>query len=372
LKYDEAHKSYQDYKETDLVEPEESEVEAEQSHEIDQPEPLEASQVSELKYNYSGEDSSDNVIWLKDRNIVIFTSRNNIILHDLSSNTQTALEYGHENTVSCLAMSTDQRYLASCSADADSQGTAPIIMWDATNDFRKIYELRSHEVGIKSILFSNDSQYLISLGSDEERSLVLWDVEEGLAVKSTICPVRYNGITLLDPQDSRLMFATVGREHYRLWKIENDNELLFYDAELPEQDMNLTAISTTTKLGAPYDSTLVLMGTEEGDIVVHNPENGTYLAKVNAVMRGAITLIETRPNCLVLADSLGNLIRHNIIEGQSLFTEPGVLLNIDGAISGISFDEELNEGHIGTNNNTISFVNWEQGTFVRVLPLEEQ
>ena len=46
-------------------------------------------------------------------------------------------------------------------------------------------------------------------------------------MKSAMCPVPYSGIALLEPQDCKLMLATVGKESYRLWKIENDNELLF-------------------------------------------------------------------------------------------------------------------------------------------------
>lgn len=111
-----------------------------------------------------------------------------------------------------------------------------------TDDFNKIYELRSHEIGIKNILFSKDSAYLISQGCNEERSIVIWNIEDGLVIKSTICPTHYSGMTLIDSKDSKLMFATVGNQAYRLWKIDEDEELLFFDVELPENDLNLTAI----------------------------------------------------------------------------------------------------------------------------------
>ena len=44
--------------------------------------------------------------------------------------------------------------------------------------------------------------------------------------------------------------------------------------------MNLTAIGSTPYLGEPYNCSLVLLGTDEGHIIVHNPDNDTYLAKI--------------------------------------------------------------------------------------------
>ena len=72
---------------------------------------------------------------------------------------QTVIENGHETYISALSISPDGRYLASSSLQADSQGSAPIIIWDVSQDFTKKYELRSHELGIKNILFSQNGQY---------------------------------------------------------------------------------------------------------------------------------------------------------------------------------------------------------------------
>lgn len=88
------------------------------------------------------------------------------------------------------------------------------------------------------------------------------------------------------------MFASVGNQAYRLWKLDDSNELLYFDMELPENDLNLTAVAMTPILGEPYNASVVLIGTMDGDIILSNPDNGSYLAKINSVMQGAITLIE--------------------------------------------------------------------------------
>jgi len=246
----------------------------------------------ENTYTYNGMNAQDNLVWVKELNAMIYSSDNHIVIDDREKGSQSIVENGHETEISALAITNDNKILASCAATADENETAPIIIWDIDNDFEKKYELRSHEIGVKNLLFSNDGAFLISQGCNEERSLVLWDVEEGIVIKSTICPVAYSGITLIDSSDSKLMFATVGNQAYRLWKLDNNHELLYFDVDLPENDLNLTAVSSTSMLGEPYNSSVVLIGTIEGDVVINNPDNGQYLAKINSVMSGAITLIE--------------------------------------------------------------------------------
>jgi hypothetical protein len=157
------------------------------------------------------------------------------------------------------------------------------------------------------------------------------------------------------------MFATVGKEAYRLWKVDDNKELLFFDVELPESDLSLTAICSTPVLGTPYNASVVMIGTVDGDVIINNPDNGQYLAKVNSVMGGSITLIESRGNAIILADDAGNMVRHSINDGQPLFTEPGIILSLDAPVSAISFDENLEIGQVGTVNNRLSFVNWKEG-----------
>lgn len=363
LKETEAKKAYEEYKETDLEQ--EGQGGADQSQELAEEEPEEQPEYNDYeakdRYTYDGNHAQDNVIWLQEKDVTIFSSENEIIAESNKDGYQHVFEMGHSTPISSLAISYDNKFLASSAATADEQGTAPIIIWDIENGYNKKYELRSHELGVKNLLFSKDGAFLISQGCTEERSLVVWDVEDGLVIKSTMCPVSYNGISLLDNYDCRLMFTTAGNEVYRLWKLDSGNELLFFDVDLPESELNLTAVCSTPTLGDPYNIPVVLIGTDEGDIIINNPEDGQFLAKVNAVMSSSITLIECRGRAIILADASGNLVRHTITDGEPLFTEPGIILTLEGPVTAISFDENLEEGRVGTGNNTLSYVNWKEG-----------
>ena len=83
-------------------------------------------------------------------------------------------------------------------------------------------------------------------------------------------------------------------------------------------------------------------------------------------------MIEARSHALIIADEQGTIIRHNITEGQSLFSEGGLVLALDGPISGISFDQDIREGQIGTINDTLSFINWENCTVEKISPMDEE
>lgn len=194
LKDSDSKQDYNDYKETDLLQ-DGSDYEHGGQESIQEVENEETEEVHEFDYN--GTNAQDNVVWIQDKHVVIFTSGNDIIAQR-DDGSQYVFKDGHASDVSALAVSYDNNLLASCSATIDGEGTAPIILWNLDDNYSKKYELRSHEIGVKTLLFSKDGEFLISQSCNEERSLVVWDVEDGLVVKSTICPIPYSGITLLE------------------------------------------------------------------------------------------------------------------------------------------------------------------------------
>lgn len=187
-----SHKEYDAYKDTHIdQEGQEFNPPAEELPQEDSPQE-EKLEEEVHRYGYNGVTAQDNLVWLRQRNLIVFSSGNEIVVEDRTTGEQTVLQDGHEGEVAALAVDYEGKLLASCASVVDQQGTAAIILWDLENGFEKKFEMRSHEIGVKNIIFSKDGKYLISQGCNEERSLVLWDVEEGLVIKSTICPTIYN------------------------------------------------------------------------------------------------------------------------------------------------------------------------------------
>lgn len=130
---------------------------------------------------------------------------------------------------------------------------------------------------------------MISVATHNERTIAIWNVEEGIIIKSNLPLVVYNDVQIL--HEESLLFMTAGANCLRLWKLEANNELLFMDIRFPEygiNDVNFTAIGVTPYLQDPYNDSLVLLGTSTGDVVIYNPDKDTFLAKVDNVAQGEI------------------------------------------------------------------------------------
>uniref|UniRef100_A0A8C4WUP8 Cilia- and flagella-associated protein 52 n=1 Tax=Eptatretus burgeri TaxID=7764 RepID=A0A8C4WUP8_EPTBU len=102
-----------------------------------------------------------------------------IVIQELGSGKQNFL-HGHSNSVSCLCCSRSGYLLAS--GQLTRMGfKADIILWKFSE--QKIhFRLSLHKVKVQSIAFSPNELYLVSLGGQDDGSVVVWDVEHGEAV----------------------------------------------------------------------------------------------------------------------------------------------------------------------------------------------
>ena len=58
---------------------------------------------------------------------------------------------------------------------------ADIIVWDF-DTLQPIQRLKLHKVLIQSLSFSFDERHLASLGGQDDRQLVIWNIESGKAI----------------------------------------------------------------------------------------------------------------------------------------------------------------------------------------------
>ena len=112
------------------------------------------------------------------------------------------------------------------------------------------------------------------------------------------------------------MFATCGVNSLRLWKIEDD-ELMFYDVPLPAENMILTAIDHTPVLNAPYNCSLILVGTSKGDMMVINSDTLEFIQNIN-MFDGEIGFIKSTSQSILIGNEHGDFINSPIIDGSNL------------------------------------------------------
>lgn len=89
-----------------------------------------------------------------------------------------------QGLISTIELSHDKKLLA-VGASTATNGTAEIVLYDTGNWF-EFNRLSFHEKSVFALRFSNDDQKLISIGNFLENILVVWDLKQGLVLRSSV------------------------------------------------------------------------------------------------------------------------------------------------------------------------------------------
>lgn len=151
---------------------------------------------------------------------IIYPLGSTIVVKDIVDDTQFFLQ-GHNNEVSCLALSSDGKTLAS--GQKTHMGfVADIIIWNM-DDRSLVRRLQLHKGSISDLAFSPDDQLLASLGGPDDNKLVVWEVERGVAVRGEVA----GGNTVLTCawfNNSNCHLVTAGKYTLRIWEFERNSE----------------------------------------------------------------------------------------------------------------------------------------------------
>ena len=103
-----------------------------------------------------------------DWNHVLYALGSTIVIQNLRTHKQQFLS-GHNNSVSCLAVSSSGKYVAS--GQVTYMGfKADVILWDfESRSVIKRFSL--HKVKVEQVAFSPNEKYLVSLGSQDDKRL---------------------------------------------------------------------------------------------------------------------------------------------------------------------------------------------------------
>lgn len=112
---------------------------------------------------------------------IIYPLGSTIVVRHLTQNTQTFLQKdGHNKSVSCLALSSTGKYLAS--GQTTYMGfPAQVIIWNLET-YEIVHKLVLHKGKIQDLAFSPQEKYLVTLGGRDDNKIVIWDVETGEAI----------------------------------------------------------------------------------------------------------------------------------------------------------------------------------------------
>lgn len=160
----------------------------------------------------------------------------NIIIGDISDPHKQRFLKGHDDQVTCIAISHNGKLLASGQRGDNSD----VLVWSYDTG-KLLYKLSEHDYEITTLDFSHDDRLLISCGNQLDGKLFIWDMSTGYIVTTTtlvpgIYPqsatcARFGGYAkdVKLRATSKYQFAAAGSKRLALWVLDPITGDIKYD-----------------------------------------------------------------------------------------------------------------------------------------------
>uniref|UniRef100_A0A8C6JIT2 Cilia- and flagella-associated protein 52 n=1 Tax=Melopsittacus undulatus TaxID=13146 RepID=A0A8C6JIT2_MELUD len=188
-----------------------------------------------------------------------------VVVQDLDSKKQVFL-HGHTNNVSCVVVSRDGVYVAS--GEVAFMGfTADIILWHFQRK-ELLARLSLHKGRVEGLAFSPNNLYLISLGGQDDGSVVVWHVDQREAICGSPASAQNSGnATVVVCSSCRdEMFVTAGNNTIRVWELDLPNR------KIRPAECRTGHLRRVVTCMADDDSYFYI-GTSSGDVLKMNTNN---------------------------------------------------------------------------------------------------
>lgn len=175
---------------------------------------------------------------------LIWAQGNVIVVKSIGEENNSYLK-GHEGRVCTIAASKNGLLLASGEEKSSGQ-QAIMIVWDFLTK-EMVYRVRFHKVSIRTLSFSSDSSYLLSLGGIADgNQIVCWNMNEGRSecvMPSTDQPNQECTDVKFYNRDPR-RFISCHNNAIKFWFFDDvTHKMSFYDCQLGANKRMFNCIS---------------------------------------------------------------------------------------------------------------------------------
>ncbi|KAF3687519.1 Cilia- and flagella-associated protein 52 [Channa argus] len=203
-----------------------------------------------------------------DREHLIYPLGCTVILKKIKDGKQEFL-HGHTNNVSCISVSKSGLYIAS--GQVTFMGfQATIIIWDYVQ--RTIYaELQLHKAKVEALAFSHNNKYLVSLGGQDDGSIVVWNIETKQAICGSPAAAHSAGhcLTVEYSNTNENIFVSAGSGTLRVWELDLPNR------KIRPTECQTGKLKRVVKcIEMTEDDQFIFCGTTSGDIMKINLKTG--------------------------------------------------------------------------------------------------
>ncbi|XP_024944621.1 uncharacterized protein LOC107271231 isoform X2 [Cephus cinctus] len=147
--------------------------------------------------------------------LVAYPAGCTVVLFNPRKNSQTHVLNGCRKTVTSLALAGDGRLLATGEC-----GHMPNVrVWDISDPHNavQIAEFPGHKYGINCVAFSPSNKYVVSVGSQHDMIVNVWDWRNNVKVASNKVSSKVKAVSFAENGN---YFVTVGNRHVKFWYLE--------------------------------------------------------------------------------------------------------------------------------------------------------
>uniref|UniRef100_A0A665THZ6 Cilia- and flagella-associated protein 52 n=1 Tax=Echeneis naucrates TaxID=173247 RepID=A0A665THZ6_ECHNA len=195
-----------------------------------------------------------------DREHLIYPLGCSVILRRIKDCKQEFL-HGHTNNVSCISVSKSGLYIASGQ-----------LFFFITSTSKNIYaQLVLHKAKVEALAFSPNDKYVVSLGGQDDGSIVVWNIETKQAICGSPAAAHSAGhsLTVQYSNTNDNIFVSAGSGTLRVWEMDLINR------KIRPTECQTGKLKRTVKcIEISEDDQFVFCGTTSGDIMKINMRTG--------------------------------------------------------------------------------------------------
>ncbi|KAM6317644.1 LOW QUALITY PROTEIN: cilia- and flagella-associated protein 52 [Podargus strigoides] len=281
-----------------------------------------------------------------DKEHVIYPLGSTVVIQHMDSKKQVFV-CGHDNDISCVVAPRDRLYLASGEITSPQ---ADIILWDFQGK-ELLTRLTLHKGRIEVLAFSPNSLYLVSLGGQDNASVVVWHVGRRQAVcGSPASPCHMGNATFVVCSSCRdEIFATAGSGTIRVWELDiAGGKIQPTDC----QTGHLRRVATCLKMA---DDDYLYVGTSSGDVVRVNTNNklmSDCRPQKQKFSLGVTALLLLKTGDLIVGTGEGSVA---LCKGSNYKVMKKI--QVQGAVTSLTCSNQGHQFFVGTNECQIYRVN---------------
>jgi len=241
-------------------------------------------QQLELEFiqSFRGHDARDNLYVVPSTGDIVYHAAAVGIVFDPKNRTQRFFNHHDDDIVSLGVHDFGNGKVVAATGQV---GKKPkIYVWDIQT-LEILAEFQGqHERSVPILEFSPSGDFLLSIGSDDHNTIIIYDWKNKKNVASAYAHSEKVFTARWDPHDAT-RFATSGNKHIRFWKFEN-NKLAYKDGNFGKQ-----AVQTIVSIAYTEQKDQVVSGTYNGDIYFWNHASASLVNAIPEAHQGPVQAV---------------------------------------------------------------------------------